>query len=82
MVLVRARENGLLTLDLAGRGDKDLRLDQVGHLYDIVDQTRRGELDATQGLVRLTEMWATPPRFVRWCGSLATSSWRSAWGSS
>ena len=63
MILVRARENGLLTLDLAGRGDKDLRLDQVGHLYDIVDQTRRGELDATQGLVRLTEMWATPPRF-------------------
>jgi uncharacterized membrane protein YjjP (DUF1212 family) len=62
MVLVRAREKGALTLDLAGRGDRDLRLDQVGELYRIVDQTRRGELGAADGLARLADMWAAPPR--------------------
>jgi uncharacterized membrane protein YjjP (DUF1212 family) len=63
MILVRAREKGVLTLDLAGRGDSDLRLDQVGEVYDIVDETRRGELGAAAGLARLSDMWATPPRF-------------------
>jgi uncharacterized membrane protein YjjP (DUF1212 family) len=63
MLLVRARQNGLPTLDLAGSGDKDLRLDQIGQVYDIVDQARSGELPAAEGLVRLADMWAAPPRF-------------------
>jgi uncharacterized membrane protein YjjP (DUF1212 family) len=63
MVLVRARERGLLSLDLAGRGDRDLRLDQVGQLYTIVDQATRAEFGPEEGLARLADMWAAPPRF-------------------
>jgi uncharacterized membrane protein YjjP (DUF1212 family) len=63
MLLVRAREHGLPTVDLGSDGDKRLRLDQVGQLYAIVDRARRGELTAADGLARLAEMWATPPRF-------------------
>jgi uncharacterized membrane protein YjjP (DUF1212 family) len=63
MLLVRAREHGQPTLDLASGVDRTLRQDQVGDLYAIVDMARRGALTAGEGLARLADMWATPARF-------------------
>jgi uncharacterized membrane protein YjjP (DUF1212 family) len=64
LVFVRVDDGTLPTIDLAAADvDQDLRLDQVGALYDIVDQARLGQLSATDGLARLGEVWALRPRF-------------------
>jgi uncharacterized membrane protein YjjB (DUF3815 family) len=64
LVLVRAHASGGLTLDLAGVevGD-ELRLDQVGALFDLVDLARLGQLPAREGLERLAAVWDSPARF-------------------
>jgi uncharacterized membrane protein YjjP (DUF1212 family) len=64
LVLVRAYDGELPTIDLAGAGvGDDLRLDQVAAVFDIVDRARVGELPAREGLERLAAVWATPARF-------------------
>ena len=63
MLMVRAREHGLPTIDLASDAETSLRLDQIGQLYAIVHLARRGVLSPQDGLAELADMWATPPRF-------------------
>jgi uncharacterized membrane protein YjjP (DUF1212 family) len=63
MLIVRAREAELSTVELAGGSGRTLRLDQIGEVYAIADCARRGVLDSRQGIERLAAMWNTPPRF-------------------
>jgi len=64
LVLVRGRSGDSPTMDLAGSGvGDDLRLDQIGALYDIVDETRHGCLSAVDGLARIADVWRMPARF-------------------
>jgi uncharacterized membrane protein YjjP (DUF1212 family) len=64
LVLVRGHDGTAPTVDLAGSGaGQDLRLDQIGSLYEAVDLARLGRLTPGEGLARLTEMWCMPARF-------------------
>ncbi|MBV9577585.1 MAG: threonine/serine exporter family protein [Chloroflexi bacterium] len=64
LVLVRGRDGQTPVMDLAAADvDHNLRLDQIGCLYDIVDAARLGRLSADDGLARLAEMWSMRPRF-------------------
>jgi len=64
MVLVRAQQDLTRSIDMAGTEvDDDLRLDQVGALFEVVDQARQGRLSAQAGLDRLAAMWTAPARF-------------------
>jgi uncharacterized membrane protein YjjP (DUF1212 family) len=64
LVLVRAHDGTAPTIDLAGADvGNDLRLDQVGALYDIVELARLGRISASDGLARLADVWRMPPRF-------------------
>jgi len=63
MLMVRARDGHVVSLELASGSSKSLRLDQIGTLYAIVERARRGELSASDGLAELVEMWSAPARF-------------------
>ncbi len=64
LVLVRGHDGRAPTMDLAAADlSHDLRLDQIGALYDIVDLARRDQLSASDGLRRLADLWNMPPRF-------------------
>jgi uncharacterized membrane protein YjjP (DUF1212 family) len=77
MVLVRGHDGRTPTMDLAGAEQGgDLRLDQIGALYDIVDMARLGLLPPAAGLARLEDVRTMPPRFgtlVRIFGHLTLS---------
>jgi uncharacterized membrane protein YjjP (DUF1212 family) len=64
LVLVRGYDGQSPRMDLATAGvSHDLRLDQISALYDVVDEARLGQLSASDGLARLTDVWTMPPRF-------------------
>jgi uncharacterized membrane protein YjjP (DUF1212 family) len=64
LVLVRGHSGEAPTMDLAGSGARDdLRLDQIGALYDIVDLARQGCLSPGEGVARVAEVWRMPARF-------------------
>jgi len=64
LVLVRGHTGQGPAIDLAGSGaGGDLRLDQIGALYDIVDLTRGGCLSPGEGLARVAQVWRMPARF-------------------
>jgi uncharacterized membrane protein YjjP (DUF1212 family) len=64
LVLVRGHDGPLPIVDLATADTgHDLRLDQIGALYDIVQHTLQGQLSAGDGLARLSDVWSMQPRF-------------------
>lgn len=64
LVLVRAHQAGVSTIDLVGAEVGDgLRLDQVAAVFEIVDLARQGQLPAQSGLDRLAAIWTIPARF-------------------
>jgi uncharacterized membrane protein YjjP (DUF1212 family) len=77
VVFVRGHDGQAPTLDLAAAEmTHDLRLDQIGALYDIVDLARRDHLPASDGLARLADVWRMPARFgalVRTAGQVILS---------
>ena len=83
LVLVRAHDGAAPTIDLAGADVGDnLRLDQVGALYDIVDLARLGRISASEGLARLADVGSCPHVSVQRCAFSLTWSCRWAWVSS
>jgi uncharacterized membrane protein YjjP (DUF1212 family) len=77
LVFVRGHDGQAPTLDLAAADmSQDLRLDQIGALYDLVDMARREHLPASDGLARLGNVWLMPARFgvlVRIFGQVSLS---------
>jgi uncharacterized membrane protein YjjP (DUF1212 family) len=64
LVLVRGHHGPVPIMDLAtADAGHDLRLDQIGALYDIVHRAQRGQLSAGDGLARLADVWTMQPRF-------------------
>jgi uncharacterized membrane protein YjjP (DUF1212 family) len=64
LVLVRGRDGPTPIIDLATADvGHDLRLDQIGALYDVVHGAELGEVSASDGLARLTDVWTMQPRF-------------------
>jgi uncharacterized membrane protein YjjP (DUF1212 family) len=64
LVLVRGHDSPLPMMDLATADvGHDLRLDQIGALYDIVHSAQLGQLSAGDGLARLSDVWTMQPRF-------------------
>jgi uncharacterized membrane protein YjjP (DUF1212 family) len=53
---------GWATIDVIPQLGGDLRLDQISTLYELVDEAERGAVEPSDGLRRLEEIHAMPPR--------------------
>jgi uncharacterized membrane protein YjjP (DUF1212 family) len=57
------RDDGRLSVELAAEGARTLRLDQVQHVYDLLDDAEHGRVTADEGLARLDRIMTASPRY-------------------
>lgn len=69
---VRVGEGEDSAVDFAPILGGDLRLDQIGRLYDLVDEAERSRMSPVEGEARLEKILASPPRFAPWATIAAT----------
>ncbi|NUT51053.1 MAG: threonine/serine exporter family protein [Saccharothrix sp.] len=70
-VFVRIGAGVDATVDFAPAELDTLRLDQIGWLYDLIAEARTHRMPPADGVARLAEILAAPPRFPGWvraCG--------------
>jgi uncharacterized membrane protein YjjP (DUF1212 family) len=61
IAVLRARDS--LSVELAAEGARTLRLDQVQHVYDLLDDAEHGRVEPEDGLARLDGILAARPRY-------------------
>jgi uncharacterized membrane protein YjjP (DUF1212 family) len=65
-VFVRIGAGAESTVDFAPAELDALRLDQISQLYDLIEEAKATRMPPAEGVARLAEIWAAPPRFPAW----------------
>jgi uncharacterized membrane protein YjjP (DUF1212 family) len=65
-VFVRIGATVASTVDFAPAELNTLRLDQISRLYDLIEEAKATRLAPADGVARLAEIRAAPPRFPTW----------------
>lgn len=65
-VFVRIGAGPRVTVDFAPAELDTLRLDQISQLYDLIEEAMATRMPPAEGVARLEEIRAAPPRFPAW----------------
>ncbi len=65
-VFVRIGAEVASTVDFAPAELDTLRLDQINRLYDLIEEAKSTRMPPAEGVARLAEIYAAPPRFPAW----------------